>query len=358
MATSRTALPAQPDASDYRAIAAALVADDALGAEWIELPIDPYSVHRPETDFLRRDDGVWLLYRGKHHAIVGASESLKSWLAAIMVAAEITQEHHAIYVDFEDTLGTFVERLRALHCRPDEIEQYAHYLAPTVAPGGGGEAYLRAMVQALEPGLIVLDGVSEAYSILGIEINSATDAAKWQRFVKGTFRFAGSTATTVEIDHPGKDEGRGAVGSQHKRAGIDGAQFTVIRRGPAFKPGGKGTSQIKVTKDRHGAVRAFAEGDRVADLILEASADGLDVTFSIAPPSAAVPEGGTADRVCSVMSVTDGLTVKEITAAANERWGSEPVTEKAVRSALNRMEGDRVQAVSMPGKASLWTLIV
>ena len=96
----------------------------------------------------------------------------------------------------------------------------------------------------------------------------------------------------------------------------------------------------------------------MADLILEASADGLDVSFSIAPPSAAAPEGGTADRVCSVMSVTDGLTVKEITAAANERWGSEPVTEKAVRSALNRMEGDRVRAVSMAGKASLWTLIV
>lgn len=59
--------------------------------------------------------------------------------------------------------------------------------------------------------------------------------------------------------------GRGVIGSQHKRAGLNGAEY-------AFTPtqrqgrGGHSVAEIEVTKDRHGYVREFAPDGRIGRL--------------------------------------------------------------------------------------------
>lgn len=108
---------------------------------------------------------------------------------------------------------------------------------------------------------MVLDGVTECYALHEWDINKATDAAEFQKLFN---RFADSTAS-IAIDHSGKDAGRGVIGSQHKRAGLNGAEY-------AFTPtqrqgrGGHSVAEIEVTKDRHGYVREFAPDGRIGRL--------------------------------------------------------------------------------------------
>lgn len=105
--------------------------------------------------------------------------------------------------------------------------------------------------QTLAPSIVVLDGVTEAFALHGWNINAAEDAARFQK-VFGRF-----DAASISIDHAGKDAERCQVGSQHKRAGLDGAQyeFKALRREGRD---GHSIAAVRVTKDRHGSVREFA----------------------------------------------------------------------------------------------------
>ena len=60
---------------------------------------------------LRRDP---LLYPGRINALIGETESCKTWVAMAVIAQELNAGHHVIYADFEDGPESAVERLRAL----------------------------------------------------------------------------------------------------------------------------------------------------------------------------------------------------------------------------------------------------
>lgn len=232
--------------------------------------------------YLARSDGARMIYPGKAHSFVGESETLKSWAAMAACQDVLDQGGRILYIDFEDVVATFAERMTALGIKRDVLRKRAVYIRPDEALAT--ERSRRDLAEtgaAANPDLIVIDGVTEAMALHGWDINSATDVAKYHALLLR--RLTKTGAATLEVDHAGKDELRGAVGSQHKRAGIDGAVYGFKK----YQPGGRGKLgriRVSVVKDRHGYVRQHCEGDAFGIFVLDATEGDGTVTAQIELP--------------------------------------------------------------------------
>lgn len=236
----------------------------------------------PEPEILTRPDGRSLLYPGKVHSVAGESESLKSWLVQLAAVQCICAGQRVLYVDFEDDAASVVSRLLALGAPAAGIAEHLAYVRPT-SPLGEGEL---AGLLGVGAALAVLDGVTEAMSMHGMDPDSNPDTAAFFALLPRPIADGG--AACVLIDHVTKSrEGRGrwAIGAQHKMAAINGAAYTVEIISP-FGRGRHGIARIKVAKDRPGRVRAYAENaSHVADLHLRSQEDGSVLGELRVPPS-------------------------------------------------------------------------
>jgi hypothetical protein len=286
---------------------------------WAAVDLEPYKrgevVIRPPL-FLNRDDGRALIYPGRPHVFFGESESLKTFAALMACKSVVVAGHKALYVDFEGSEPSFVERARLVGIADGYIGKALNYVRPTEPLQKDAEVdFWHREVDLFEPTLVVLDGVTEFYSLQGWDINKATDAATFQK----TFAFHKYGIASIAIDHTAKDAGRGALGSQHKRAGLDGAEylFEPVTRGGR---GGMSVAKVRVTKDRHGFIREWAS-DTVGKLIV--GPDGASLT----PPQMSDlinPQSDAQDRVREFLSENPGSSGRAIvkgTGIKSERVG-------------------------------------
>jgi hypothetical protein len=313
----------------------------------VDLEVVKNGKPRPGTQYLARTDGKCMIYAGLPHTFYGESESLKSWAALLACKSYITAGLTALYIDFEGDEWAFVERARVVGIPGGAIGRALQYIRPTEKLKGNDNAITDlAMEEAdLNPGLVVLDGVSEAYALHGWDINKATDATEFQRLFG---QFTDGTAT-IAIDHTGKDASRGVVGSQHKRAGLNGAEylFTPTRREGR---GGHSTATIKVTKDRHGHVREFAPKGTIGILHVESDREGGDLVYIDAPSYVETLgiDQSLATALLDTVTAKPGLSSKKI---------EEVVTggATAIRSELVMLEADgKVRSEKGPRNAKLW----
>ncbi|GAA2370805.1 hypothetical protein Cme02nite_45070 [Catellatospora methionotrophica] len=171
-----------------------------------------YVAPRPTVG--RRDDGVGLFYPGRVHSIASESEAGKTWFALIAAREEIEALTNA--GDLAEVLGD------------------------------------------LKPTLAILDGVTEAMSMHGLELKDNTDVARFGKLLPRAIAEHGPAA--VALDHVVKNaEGRGryAIGGVHKLNGINGAAYVLENRTP-FGIGRTGRSTVYVAKDRPGQLRKAA----------------------------------------------------------------------------------------------------
>jgi 5S rRNA maturation endonuclease (ribonuclease M5) len=238
-----------------------------------------------QPTMLARTDGQHLLYPGKHHALNGEPESGKSWGALLACYQNIVAGNPTLYIDFEDTAATIVARLLAMGADPKQVVQHFTYLAPSEPvewrdkiTGGGVE--FATMLADLRFDLAIIDGVTEAMTLHGLDINSNTDVATFYRILPRRLQAGGSA--TAQIDHVPKsrdNRGRGGIGGQHKLAGIDVSyQFDVAT---PFGFGKHGIARVIVEKDRHGQLRQHANGRRMAELHLESDPDTHDLQIEM-----------------------------------------------------------------------------
>lgn len=309
------------------------------------------------TTILERNDGVALLYPGKFHAINGESESGKTWLALAAVHEQISAGHRVVYLDFEDSARSIVRRLQLFGISDDHLTALLAYIRPDDKYTPAAALVLRDVVigaHAAPTTLVVIDGVTEAMSLNGWEINNNDDVATFYRPLPREIAKAGPAV--ILIDHVTKDrEGRGryAIGGQHKLAGIDGAVYTVEKVKP-FAPGQVGTARVRVMKDRAGAVRQHLEGDHVADFRLTSTDDGVTATLIAPRPSDSITAETFLARPESVMqriselleSRPDGVTAT----ALDDTIGGNKATR---RQALNLLETEGHIARRSSGRTRL-----
>lgn len=234
---------------------------------------------QPEPTVLRRDDGVCLFYDGKVHGLLGESESGKSWAACFAGLDVIRQGDPVTFLDFEDDAVSVTSRMLALGATWDELIDLFDYRRPD-------EPFALehlADIQKVGPRFVILDGVTEAMTLHDLDPDKNRDSARFHKMViRPIVTWTG--AGVIQVDHLGKNaatRGKGAIGAQHKRAAITGAQYIVEIAKPIGR-GRTGTIVLTIDKDRPGHVRRSSAGAiRGGELELTSSDDGLTVTATL-----------------------------------------------------------------------------
>ncbi|NRQ51556.1 AAA family ATPase [Aeromicrobium sp. YC3-14] len=230
-----------------------------------------------------------MFYAGKVHTIASESEAGKTWLMLSACIDEMTAGNHVVYLDFEDDEGGLVRRLLGLQCNPEVIRARFHYVKPSTALGTGINADdLREVMAVYKPTLTVIDGVTEAMTMHGMDPLSNKDIATFGRMLPRALAAFG--CAVVCLDHvvkSGENRGRYALGGVHKLNGLDGAAFVLENRKP-FGVGLVGISTIRLAKDRPGQLRKNGVPSKegmfwFADLRLNSHTEGF-LEVEIVPP--------------------------------------------------------------------------
>ncbi len=263
---------------------------------------------------LARSDGECLLYRERLHSVSSEPESGKGWLTLYAAAEQLAAGEDVLLVDFEDGPAAIVERLRALGVEDGAIAERFHYARPEEPLDERGWAEMAGALDR-RPSLIVLDGVTEALALHGLDLRDNSEVAEWLQIPR---RLGRTGAAVVLIDHVVKDRetrGRWAIGAQHKLAGVDVA-YTLKVREP-FARGRDGLVQLHVKKDRPGYVRGLAEGEHLADLRLRST--GEEVRIVLDPPEDGEGFRPTLlmERICEAVAFEPGLSKSDVRRAVN-----------------------------------------
>ncbi|MFW6776258.1 AAA family ATPase [Nocardioides sp. CPCC 205120] len=239
----------QPDETPFRRSWRPVDLGDVLDGSWTV----------PQPTVGRRADGVGLFYPGKTHTVASESEGGKTWFALSAVQDELIAGRHVVYLDFEDDAGPLVGRLLTLGTGREVIREQFHYVRPEGPMGSGTHADdLRALLGDVRPSLAVLDGVTEAMTLHGLNPLDNADAAKFGRMLPR--KLAETGAACVSLDHVTKtaeNRGRYSIGAVHKLNALDGAAYVLENR-TAFGVGITGKSSVKIAKDRPGQLRKHA----------------------------------------------------------------------------------------------------
>jgi len=285
-------------------------------ATWKAVPLKKFIDGNgpPPPSILLRNDNVPLLYPQKIHSIWGEPESGKGWLAHLAAQELIETRRHVLYVDFEDDPHTAVERQLAMGTNPKLLLKYLHYVQPFESVAEGWDD-LADILTEYDCELAILDGLTEAFGLEGLDTNSNEDVAKWfRRLPRNLVKFG---MAVLQIDHVTKaKEGRGryALGAQHKLAGIHVAlSLDVIE---PFGRGQTGRVKVKVEKDRPGWLRREAEQGHMGDLVLKEN-DGIasvELRAPVAPPATVRPEK-LMKKISEYVEGNPGLSQKAVRAA-------------------------------------------
>lgn len=255
-------------------------ATDATGWTFSDLTPVLDGTHKPQQPVVgARDDGIGLFYPGRVNGIQGESEAGKSWVALISCLVEINRGNHVAYLDFEDSEAGVVSRLLLIGANPDDIRQLFHYVRPGSTPTPVQLRQFVARIGDLGPSLIIVDGVTEAMVMMGLELTDNSEVAKFGRMLLRPLADTG--AAVVPLDHVVKNNesrGRYALGGVHKLNAVDGVQYML----EAVRPFGintEGRSRLRIAKDRPAQIRRHAlPGGRnpmhwFADLVIRSEGD-------------------------------------------------------------------------------------
>lgn len=246
---------------------------------WWPRPIGTVIADRndePDPTHLARNDGHRLFYSGRVNGLLGESESGKTWVALHAVAQSLAIDEHALYLDFEDSAKGIDGRLRLLGVTEDQLERL-HYANPDEALGLAQHVDLTEALDTSPYGLVILDGVNAAMTVLGLDVDSSNkDATVFtQRLLRP---LANTGAAVVTIDHVPKNKdqrGKGGIGAQAKRAMTRGCALAVEVVRP-FGPGMHGELKLTVDKDTPGKVRGVSASAKYAGIVhLDSSSTGV-----------------------------------------------------------------------------------
>ena len=159
--------------------------DGDVSSSWV--PIDLTMAVRVEDveppSLLGRSDGRCLLYPGRTHAFQGESETLKSWAAQLATVQVVRAGKNVLYIDYEDDERGVVSRLMAMGLEPHQILEHLTYIRPdeplrtkndelTV----GGNDFCDVL-ESRAFALAIIDGLTEAMTTEGLDLNSNSDVA-------------------------------------------------------------------------------------------------------------------------------------------------------------------------------------
>lgn len=202
-----------------------------------------------------------LLYPGRSNSLFGESGSGKTWIMLAAVVEVVIAGGTVLIIDYEDTVGGIIDRLRSLGLDDETIASRVIYIEGRVGWSPVAQAALSDLVRTVE--LVCIDSVGEAMAAGGVKGNDDDDVARW--FVNFPKWIARRGPAVLLIDHVPKDPNAPttyAIGSQRKMAAIDGASYRVDPiRVPTRTE--NGSLSLTTAKDRHGHHQKGTQAARV-----------------------------------------------------------------------------------------------
>lgn len=281
--------PERPEgetAAGWGAVPSAVVAERAQA--YLDGRLAPI---RPEVGWLAGLDADEtpraLFYRGRTNGVAGESNGGKTFTAVEATKQELDAGNAVVYVDFEDTLDGILMRLIDIGTDPAALAERLGYVQPDGKfDDPAARARFRRVLDEYEPTLVVIDSTGEALAMDGLKPNEDDDVARWfGRLPRYVSRHRSRPAVVV-LDHVTKaDGGLWPIGSQRKRAAINGAQYMQDVKEP-FSRTKDGSAVIRCAKDRHGN---YHIGQTVGELFVTNSTGDTRLNLMWVEPTAAEP---------------------------------------------------------------------
>ncbi|HNC95683.1 MAG TPA: AAA family ATPase, partial [Myxococcota bacterium] len=191
-----------------------------------------------------------------------------------------------LLMDYESNRRTVKTRMKAMGVEKGDAGRVAYWkVGGSLAPRTETASAFRDWVLEHRPQLVVLDSVSRAMSYMGLDENSNSDYATFDRVFAQPLVALG--VTVLMIDHIGHDspDRRGTPkprGASNKTDHISGAMF-FFRATEAWSRHRSGGGELVCVKDREGE---RAEGDVVADVVVTvAEGASPSVVFELVAPN-------------------------------------------------------------------------
>lgn len=274
-----------------RVVDPAELADDRELTTWSMVDIETIldgTWTPPEPHVGRRGDGRGLLYPGRIHTVAGESEAGKGWFMVALTVAELNAGYGVVWVDFEDEPGAVVGRMLAAGANRTQLRDQFAYIRPEGPIGTAGRADLGEAIGLVKPSVVLLDGVTEAMTLHGLDPLKNAEVAQFGRMLPRWIAQQGPAVLASDhVTKSGDGRGRYAIGAVHKLNAVDGAAYLLDNRRP-FGIGLTGRSTLLLAKDRPGALRQYARPSAgglhwYADLVLTSHAADF-VEWELAPP--------------------------------------------------------------------------
>lgn len=246
-----------------------------------------------------------LFYSGKVNALFGDSGDGKSWVAFAAARECIKAGRHVVCVDLEDHASSVVNRLLAIGCTADELRAHFAYISPDEPYGAAAAERLERLITEQGSALVIVDSTGEALALNSVK-DEDVEITKWFRAFPR--RLAALGPAVLITDHVPKARDAPklySIGSQRKRAAIDGVTFRVDGNPPPAR-GQVGYIDLTCAKDRNGT---FQRGAAVARIIMKANEAGTKVELTVGPPVKQPNESG--DRLVPVMRKISHLLARE-----------------------------------------------
>lgn len=250
------------------------------------------------------DTAEYLIYPAMINALNGQPGGGKTWVALHTCAEAIKQGLHVMFIDLEGNPASIVGRLLALDCGRDVILEHFHYVRPGSAMSIDSWEIVEANIRRWDVALVVIDSIGELLALQGIRSSNDDDeVAKLYRAIPR--RIANLGPAVLLLDHVPKAAGDGpqmwAIGSQRKKAAVDGAAF-MVETVKAFAKGVPGKVVLRTAKDREGN---FVVGSVAAEIDMTPGSGGA-LTIDVRAPQ--LSEDGTHQRqTVNMRRVTDWL---------------------------------------------------
>jgi hypothetical protein len=222
-----------------------------------------------------------MVYAGRINALNGEPGGGKTWVALHTCAEAMRAGHNVVYIDLEDHPGSTVARLKALGCTREEVTQQMHYIRPTGPLMPESMECLEQRIREHSIALVVIDSIGELMALQDVKPNDDDAVAKLYR---GVLRHLADMGPAVLLlDHVPKNNEHAplyAIGSQRKKAAIDGAAYMVETIKP-FASETPGKVVLRTAKDRNGN---FVVGSVAAEIDVTPSAGGSKIALDVRAP--------------------------------------------------------------------------
>jgi len=172
------------------------------------------------------DDEDSLLYPGATNAVYGESESGKSWVALWATAQALYRGERVVYLDFEADAPMVFDRLLKLGSSVSELgpDRFG-YIRPDTPLDAAEAAVLADVLDRLRPTLVVLDGITDAMGLHGLNMLDNRDVQTFDRKLPARSPIVGPPSSRSTISRRPR--------RRIRRASTGSARSTSARPSPA-----------------------------------------------------------------------------------------------------------------------------